>query len=52
MQQDKKSIRIQLPEKVARKGFIVAAKAGMTRKEFIEMKVTELFTGKPKPDKP
>lgn len=46
MEQKRKSIRIQLPEKVARQGFIVAAKAGMTRKEFIEMKITELFTGK------
>ena len=46
MQQDKKSIRIELTQKVARKGFIVAAKAGMTRKEFIELKITELFTGK------
>ena len=46
MEQKRKSIRIQLPEKVAKKGFIVAAKAGMTRKEFIEQKITELFTGK------
>lgn len=46
MEQKRKSIRIQLTEKVAKKGFIVAAKAGMTRKEFIEMKITELFTGK------
>ena len=30
---------------MARKGFIVAAKAGMTRKEFIELKITELLTG-------
>ena len=46
MEQKRKSIRIQLPEKVAKKGFIVAAKAGTTRKEFIEQKITELFTGK------
>ena len=46
MEQKRKSIRIQLTEKVAKKGFIVAAKAGMTRKEFIEQKITEIFNSK------